>query len=600
MRPAKLDRSGTWSILWLPALLAMLASLHWVFVIHKYRNYGLNIRDEAFYIVTAKYAQATTVLSTDFGFYLRPLIVLGGETIGGFRLVGIALFAISSLCATSALGSLFSLVNQKNPPWSFSVVSFFCLLASSFTYYSIWLLSPSYNLLSLVLTIASVSGLLKIVSIGRTTTPGSPLRWRDYRLSWMLAWPCSAMAFIKPPAGIAVGFLAVSILITHFGVKGTLRYFPGFVFGGVTAGVIHVILIGGKVFDDFERLSRGRQAIKLSESYGSAESLFNLEFLEKVFSRILLFASIQVLFWLIVRNSESQVLKRVASTLILSATALLALRLLPVGGNESGYNGPLSEFTGWSWSSGSGIWWIIYSATCMLWMSVSIQKFSNIHRLGPMILVLGVISTVGSNNGIITMSSSVGVLFVFALLVHAVSVFPSSSKVELAPKMGLVFGVSIVSLCSLLMPMRTIRSPFGNEGPLSNRTELVAFKGLGSIRTTKSLALYIGGVRSLVNGLPAADTRCVVNLASTPITSLALDRGPTGSAWLTGGTKGWERSAAYTLSFSSCKSRRFLIIEAPTSALNVSRSVLGSIRFVREVGRIRFDDSEMHVFSLVE
>jgi hypothetical protein len=223
-----------------------------------------------------------------------------------------------------------------------------------------------------------------------------------------------------------------------------------------------------------------------------------------------------------------------------------------------------------------------------------------LHLIGPIFIILGIFSTIGSNNGVVTMSSTSGLIFVFGLSVHGLLVRSVFESASLLPASWGIAAACVIAVCSAQMVGQSASSPFGGEGPLANRTSLVSFPGLGRLFLTPVKANYVARLRGVIASANPSEAKCVVVLASDPLASLVLDNPPPGSPWLIGGTPGWNASSKFALEKSGCRSDRFIVVDAPGSTSKVDWAALGSVTRIRTLGKIPFSADEVHVISVVQ
>lgn len=164
---------------------------------------GLDLTDEAYYVLSMQAPGAYRMTSTLFGYALRPVYLLLGGSITGLRIFG--LVALSALGAVAVGLSLRSCPRTGGPSTTVAFIAAGAALPAM--YYGFWLPTPSYNWL--------------VLAAGLLLTPAILLLAEPNRGAWLpaglaaLAGVVAALA--KPPTAAAYGsvFLVATVLLVR-------------------------------------------------------------------------------------------------------------------------------------------------------------------------------------------------------------------------------------------------------------------------------------------------------------------------------------------------------------------------------------------------
>ena len=118
---------------------------------------GLDVTDESFYILNAMYPFDVFSVITHENYYTGLLFYLSGYNLAIFRVFGIIVLLLSSLWFALELYKY--IVEKYELNYNNNNKLYFILIISlsSLVYYSYWLLTPSYNWLSLVAMILIIA-----------------------------------------------------------------------------------------------------------------------------------------------------------------------------------------------------------------------------------------------------------------------------------------------------------------------------------------------------------------------------------------------------------------------------------------------------------
>src|SRR4051812_10907100 len=151
--PARFD---AW-LAYVVAAVSAVVAIFWIVELVVNRGRGLDASDESFYLLAAQFPHSSSAAATGFDSFIAPIWWLSFNSIGRFRVAGVLMLIAAVAAVSIQLGRALSRATQ----WS-SRGAALCIgagLASlSFTFYLLWLPTPSYNLQVLVIGLV-VAGL---------------------------------------------------------------------------------------------------------------------------------------------------------------------------------------------------------------------------------------------------------------------------------------------------------------------------------------------------------------------------------------------------------------------------------------------------------
>ncbi len=153
------------------ALCVLLALCPWGIVLAASPR-GFDLTDEAFYLLSTAHPENVTVTFSMFGVVLNPLYDLVAGNIIVLRVVSVLIWlGISAGVALADIGDQHSESRQNG--YTFAIQRRSCsrcsVSARSVLYYALWLLTPSYNWLTLVGLTAFWGGFLLWLSSAQRT-----------------------------------------------------------------------------------------------------------------------------------------------------------------------------------------------------------------------------------------------------------------------------------------------------------------------------------------------------------------------------------------------------------------------------------------------
>lgn len=535
----------------------------WLVILVANRRKGLDFSDESFYVLVARHPASQLATSTDFGFYLRPLLWLSGTSIQGFRMIGVALLllAVGILAAAFRTGS--------------SIVTIAMAVAMgsvALSFYALWIVSPGYNLLSLVLVLTTAA--LLIAAIGA-----------DERRSDRLATCAGALlgtvitmgAFTKVTAFAAVTVIC-GLAIAMAPRQGAIRRLAlPIIGGGIVAAAGHLAVLAGPPADVLHRFRHGLDALRLLESH-SPDVLWETDFVR---SDVLPFSLLVLVAALAVGGARRWLSAQHRVTI-----AIVGALVTGVWFATSRTGGGSALFT-----DGGGWWWLRLTAFTFVWLALAASQSTGRleRRLAPVVAMLAVAVTIGTNVGFIRQ-----VVFSASVLTAAVA-WRTAASLRCADPIdrrgavpGLVFLV-VAGMASWATIDGALEEPYRLAGPLSAASVPTEIPGLGTLELDVDDARYVRDLSALSGDVPPAALSCFVNLTGgTPGAALALNVDPVGAAWLLGGYPGGRETAEYILQNAPCVDGDMLVLEALEGSRSIERPAFMAGRSFIEIGRVKY------------
>ena len=333
------------------ALVGTLAALRWVGAIAGNAGRGLDASDEAYYLLSAEHPHEATASASGFDSYLAILWRICGRSIAWFRVAGLAILLVSIglaalLCARAA-------TSNRRRSIVLAVCIGACLAPLALTTYILWITTPSYNLVVIVVT-------LLVAALTARLALGSPADFDEATSKDRTQLAMAGLGFLlsvgliaKGPAFVVIGGLSAGALVLTRGTRWLLRQWKG-VGLGFGGGLVLFIVMTGLPLGIARRFARGVNANRLLRSHTS-ESLWELTSMRHVygpwFLRFLIGAGALLLAWLWIRSDLTRLIITAVGAVV---TATVLSRSLP-GGGSAAVAGP----AGW--------WWIRLTVMMMFW-----------------------------------------------------------------------------------------------------------------------------------------------------------------------------------------------------------------------------------------
>jgi hypothetical protein len=189
-----LNRTATWFLSALIVLTCAVLMARTVWFLDR----GFDFTDDSFYLMTIQWPSSYKWNYGLFGYALKPLYVLAGESVASLR--RICAFVLVGLGATAGLVVLNKMkLSWRDPSWV-QILAVFAVLP--LCYYSPWIPSPSYNWL------AAVGGLTLFIAILLLHQPSATV------YSAFCAAAAGALAFFgRPHSAVSFGVLYLTAVL---------------------------------------------------------------------------------------------------------------------------------------------------------------------------------------------------------------------------------------------------------------------------------------------------------------------------------------------------------------------------------------------------
>jgi len=236
---------------------------------------GFDRTDESYYILVASQPSSLFSLITHEGYYTGLLYFLSGYNLANFRLLGIIILVLTSSWFAFELYR-YLMYKFKYKFDKLESLLFITLLSTgSLSYYRWWLITPSYNWLTLI------SVILFFTIIFRISTHKEHNYDRYFSVNYLLLSFSSSLAFMaKPTTALALMVLATLFLIYEHKNINLKKIIPAVL---VTTGFMvyaHILFLDGGFGPYYERLNEAMARLALlggGHTFGSRmESLLKL------------------------------------------------------------------------------------------------------------------------------------------------------------------------------------------------------------------------------------------------------------------------------------------------------------------------------------
>jgi hypothetical protein len=573
----------------LVGIVGAVVSLRWMVELVANSGRGLDASDESFYLLSVRYPQASTSAVTGFDSYLAPIWWLCGGSIARYRVAGMVI-VLGAAGVTAGLSGLCSRRYLSVFGWSASPATVLCataLCSLSLTHYVLWITTPGYNLVVLVvaLLVAGMTAWLGLTPASHSPTD-TDRRWR-LSIQAALGFALSIGIVVKAPAFGIIGVLSgVALVVT----RGPMWFLSNLwrVAVGFVSGLLFFVVITGSPTDIVRRFSRGLHASAILGSHGS-ESLWETTAMREVygpwFLKYLVGALLIGVVWRLIRSDEIRLLITIIGSVL---TAFVFGLGLPAGGPAA-------------FGGNAGWWWIRLSAMTLLWSTANARRASRMLALGPLLSLMAVGAAAGSGNGVVhEVVLTAGVFGVGALVHGRVVVSSRQARNENAEQLevgkrsaaillpiALFFAVG--SLASNHELQGALAGPYRLNGGLSEEDESVDLGAFGKINVHPETARYVHELQAIAKRVPADARDCLVDLSGgTPLSAIALGVEPAASPWILGGYAGSNEFASYVLTGSPCLSGPYVLIETSDEIRKIARPAWLDTSGAVLLGRVQY------------
>jgi hypothetical protein len=455
------------------------------------------------------------------------------------------------------------------------------------TYYSIWLVTPSYNLLSLVFGLVVFAGLVGGLA-GEVTR-----RRHDDATSatvWFITLGVAGvlLADVKPTAGAAAAVLCLAAIVTVGGWRRTMTLMKPTA-AGVAVGVLLDAALVGSPVTTFRETSRFVNMVRIGHYY-PADRLWETHLL---FGRVLPWLGVLAVTSIAIAVTWHWVRSLGSRAILMSvATAVVVVALWsdrPHGGR--------AVFDG-----EAGWWWLRMTGWTLLFVSALAPRRERALAIGPLVALGGLAATLGTDNGFVRLAALTSGLFAAGLILQAVLVAFRGRR-ELLRGLPVVVFFLCAALVSASVVAEALDDPYRLKGNVASNSVPVSLNGLGVVEVDPALARYIIDLQEIGARVPDSARNCLVDLAGgTPLSALALDARTATTPWTFGGYAGTGAALEYIMRYAPCISGPVLLIESVGGERAIARPSALRGRRTTVLGEARFEGyiDEVQVVSIVE
>ncbi len=567
-------------------LVCALSAARWIAALITHRDQGLDPSDESLYLISALRPGGSVARLSNFGYYLHLLQRATGGSASGLRLGGLTILMASTLFAACSLRAWLPTETSKGVQRCYVLSAWMVVSSVALTYYALWIVTPSYNLLTLVFSLLAFGGLIS--AIPRTIDSArTSERWRP--LSGLVTVGCAVVLLtdVKATAGVGIGLLCVSALLITRDRHGTLRTCSALGLGVVIGVLIDVIIAGSPVMT-LRYMARYARMTSMSKSYSNAivwESDFLIHTVAIWMLWFVAAAVIITALWKRVRGVRARMI-------IISVSALVTAAALWSDRARGGPDG----------FADNGWWWFRITAWTLLFLTALAPRRNRLLTIGPLVALGALACALGSNNGFIRQSAFTSALFALAVTLQA-TVIVVSPRVNLARAIPAVVFIVTAGVASYGEVAGALQHPYRLAAPIGANTVPIDLAGAGQLFVTPAMAQYVRDLQAIAPLVPEDARACLVDLSgNTPVSALALNVDNAALPWAYGGFPGSDAGLAYILKFSRCLDGRVLLIDAPHGPNRIALPTELAGRRSRTLGQVKFHGyvDEVQVVSILE
>ena len=562
-------------------VIGAIVALMWIVELVVNSGRGLDASDESYYLLAVQFPHSSRAAATGFDSFLAPIWWSSGKSIARFRVVGL-LILIAALAAVTGICSRTFAVLTGWTARSIAASIATGLAALSLTFYTLWLTTPGYNLVVLVVALI-IAGLTTRLVIDPDRPPSDMGKQLWFPVDGALGFALSIGAVVKAPAFAIIGILSFAALMLIRGPMWLARRLWRFAAGFVVGLLVFVALTGSPV-EIVRRYSRGLHATELLGSHTS-DTLWETDAMTHVygpwFLEFLGGAVLLGLLWRVIRRDGVRLLITVVGSVV---TAVIFAREMPGGGPAA-------------FESNAGWWWVRLAAMTMFWLTANSRGVTRKVALGPLVSFMAVGAAAGSGNGFVhEVALTAGVLGV-GVVVHGLVVAasrgplvgPETDRRPAAVLLPVALFFIVGSLASRVSLNDALASPYRLNGDLKAEIVPVDLGAYGTIDVHVETARYIRELQAIGKQVPADARDCLVDLAGgTPLAAIALAERPAASPWIVGGYAGSNAFADYVLRDAACLSGPYVLIEAPNGRRPLDRPKWLNTTGATLLGRVRY------------
>lgn len=522
-----------------------------------YCHYGIDFKDEGFYLIWMANPFNYSVSVTQFGFIYHPLYKLLHGNIALIRQVNIlTTFFLGWVLVDVFLKNIFG--HNVIEKLTRLIVSA-AIATSSLVFLHIWHLTPSYNWLALQALFITVTGLL----IAEKENSKLSI------LGWCLIGVGGWLAFMSKPTTAAALVLFSCFYLLGSG-KFSLKYLTISLLSIIILLMLSALLIDGSIVQFIDRLKEGSELSKIKGGGHTLLQTFRLgDFpLESKTRNILIILTAVFTFaaFSSLKNGKSLAAFKYVFSILFSLVILATV-----------FNHNYLPINAGNYSRGVLIWSIPFAAILIAFSKYrhrTLTKITRAHWSLFMILVAMPYAYVfGTANNYWLKSTQAGLFWVLAGIVFLGSIATNRRLTSLLLCLGLA-----TQMVTAVLIETGIEAPYGGVGSLRKNdynitigepgSTLILSKGFGRFFADATELTKLSGFK---RGTP------MIDLTSNPSIIYAIGASSPGQAYFMGGLSGSDKVASKALRTASCEDLAIAwILTEPGGKFEISSNILSS------------------------
>ena len=461
--------------------ITLIAALSTYLMLFKNAFHGIDISDEGMYLLSVHNVNDNMAFHNPFGDYTGLLYKLSAQRLWLFRIVGFIVLGTVGIYLSDSIKKFLPSDSPRITTWTVKLSG---LLIGPF-YYSIGILTPSYNWLNLV---SLCLGIGAIIQLHHVCSVNRPARWVHLGFLSFAIW-VGTFAKVSTGLGIFLIFLTSAGMLRR-PIKEIIRQIGSLLLLLLAYAIIHHLFISS-LGNVIEKLDRGQKSLEILDPQYSFSGAFNS------------FKSGSI-DWLVTLTGNGIILPLLVCVLL---SMIFRYRNIIENRYENFLNIliPLPILS-WIFSWQRGDWTGVsaryndqmWSVTHLLSLSIlSVLIVNSIKRRFSLsdVLWFGVLLGVpvlyafGSNNGfIMQITGSTGVIALIAIYI-----LTSIQKIR---ESLLAVTCLVMSLGAFCTTISSARTPY-RQAPLSQQSVLIEIaRGSGHLYLEESLANEIKSLRA--------------------------------------------------------------------------------------------------------
>jgi hypothetical protein len=522
-----------------------------------YCRYGIDFKDEGFYLIWMANPFNYSISVTQFGFIYHPLYKLLHGNIGLIRQVNIlTTFSLGWVLVDVFLKKIFDHhVIEKLT----RIIISAAIATSSLVFLHIWHLTPSYNWLALQALFITVTGLL----IAEKENSKLSI------LGWCLIGVGGWLAFMaKPTTAAALGLFSCFYLLGSG--KFSLRYLTISLLGIIILLVLSALLIDGSIVQFIDRLKGGSELSKIKGGGHTIIQTFRLgDFPLESKTRnilIILTAVFTCAAFSSLENRKSFAAFNYLFSILFSLVILATV-----------FNHTYLPVNAGNYSRGVLIWSIPFAAILIAFLKYRHRTFAKITRahwsLFMILVAMPYAYVFGTANNYWLKSTQAGLFWVLAGIVFLGCIVTNRRLTSLLLCLGLA-----TQMVTTVLINTGIEAPYGGVGSLRKNDYNITIGEPGStLILSKGFGRFFADAIELAKQAGYKRGTPMIDLTSNPSIIYAIGASSPGQAYFMGGLSGSDKVASKALRTASCEDLAIAwILNEPGGKFQISSNILSS------------------------